>query len=36
MPSAKMDLVDYISRYPNQEAKKVSAYDDYLLLQNLI
>ena len=28
LPGAKRGLVDYISRYPSQKAKKVSAYDE--------
>ena len=34
LPGAKMGLDDYISGYPNQKAKKVSAYDEKFLWQN--
>ena len=32
---AKMGLVEYISRHPNQKAKKVSAYDEEFIVANL-
>ena len=32
---AKMGLVDYISRHPSQKAKKVSAYDEELIVAKL-
>ena len=32
---AKMGLVDYISRHPNQNAKKVSAYDEEFIVAQL-
>ena len=35
MRGAKMGLVDYISRHTNQKAKKVSAYDEELIVAKL-
>ena len=35
LPGAKMGLVDYISRHPNQKAKKLFAYDDDLFVAKL-
>ena len=35
LPGAKMVLVDYILRHPNQKAKKVSAYDEEIILAKL-
>ena len=35
LPGAKMGLVDYISRHPNQKAKKVSAYDEDFIVTKL-
>ena len=32
LPGAKMGLVDYISRYPDQKAKKVSSYDEEFIV----
>ena len=35
LPGAKMGLVDYISGYPNQKAKNVSAYDEEFIVAKL-
>ena len=35
LPGAKMGLVDYISRNPSQEAKKVFAYDEEFIVAKL-
>ena len=35
MPGAKMGLVDYISRNPNQKDEKVSAYDEKFIFAKL-
>ena len=35
LPGAKMGLLDYISRHPNQKAKKVSAYDKEFIAAKL-
>ena len=38
MPVAKMGLEDYLSRYPNQKAKTISAYEEKIIVakQDLI
>ena len=35
MNGVKMGLVDYISRHPSRKAKKVSAYDEELIVAKL-
>ena len=35
LPGAKMGLVDYISRNPSQKAKKISTYDEELIVAKL-
>ena len=36
MPAAKVVPIDYIFRHPNQQAKKVSAYDEEFIVAELV